>query len=455
VALTALVLVQRRSRLATGERWTARGPDDRVLDVWRFDQIGEARRRYWADQAPALVRVRHPNLVPVVAAGERDGAIWVASELDAGCPLRRLLTVATLTPEQAAVITAGVLGGLQALHQAGLWHGDLDGRTVRVGEAGQVRLGEWGLRVNGQDPDARRRSDQLAALRLLGRLAGSVRRPSRRQLDLTAVLVHTLQACDGAGDEDVVLLERAAEAAAAVLQGRTGERAAGELAALVGMLERDQPPGTPAASAPETVPAPTHALRSPATVWKPAPHPGRWVAAGVAVLLVVAAVGALALVTRHPRSLAAAAVPRPARAASPAPVTHGRAPVTPSAAPTGPRPVPALAPASAGPITAIEIEPLQGSCQPNEACPVQVTVRLQPQPAAEEVRWSFHVFDRCTGTTDVLPGVSVTALAGWAYVYGTSWPSLPATHPLALVAVTETPAAAASPAVLAGGSSPC
>jgi hypothetical protein len=84
-----------------------------------------------------------------------------------------------------------------------------------------------------------------------------------------------------------------------------------------------------------------------------------------------------------------------------------------------------------------------------------VTVRLQPQPSAEEVRWSFHVFDRCTGTTDVLPGVSVTALAGWAYVYGTSSPSLPDTHPLALVAVTESPAAAASPAVLAGGSIPC
>ncbi|HSR25516.1 MAG TPA: hypothetical protein VLW53_18320, partial [Candidatus Eisenbacteria bacterium] len=63
-----------------------------------------------------------------------------------------------------------------------------------------------------------------------------------------------------------------------------------------------------------------------------------------------------------------------------------------------------------------------------------------------------HVFDRCTGATSVVPGASVTALAGWAYVYGTSWPALSASHALALVAVTETPAAAASPAVLAGGS---
>jgi hypothetical protein len=466
VALTALALVQQRGRWLNGERWTARNADGRVLEVWRCGQTEDARRRLWAEAAPGLVRVRHPNLVPVLAAGERDGAIWVASELDAGCPLRRLLTIATLTPEQAALIAAGVLGGLQALHEAGLWHGDLDARTVHVGSAGQVRLGEWGLRVDAQDPDAGRRGDRQGAVRLLGRLGTSVRRQGRRQVDSVAAMLRVLQACEGAGDEEVALLERAGEAAAAVLHGRAGERATAEVAALVGMLDRDPPSRAVPVPVPVPVPAPSpapvsvsvpprrDALRSPAAVWAPAPHPGRWVAAALAVLLIIAVVGAVALATRNPRSLAVT-VPHPGRSASPAPVTRLRGPSTPSPVPTGPRPVPALAPAAAGPITAIEIQPLEGSCQPSATCPVQVTVRLRPQPAAEEVRWSFHVFDRCTGTTDVIPGVSVTALAGWAYVYGTSWPTLSATHPLALVAVTESPAAAASPAVLAGGSGPC
>jgi hypothetical protein len=454
VALTALVLTQRRGSWLNGERWTARSGDGPPLEVWRFDQTEEARRRPWADSAPGLVRVRHPNLVPVLAAGERDGAIWVASELDRGCPVSRLLTVATLTSEQAALITSGVLGGLHAIHQAGLGHGDLDARTVHVGDAGQVRLGEWGLRVDGRDLDARRRADRQAAARLLRRLGTSMRRHGRRQVDSAAAMLHALEACDGADDDEVALLERAGEAAAAVLQGRTGERATAELAALVAMLDRKPPSRT----APAPVPAPPQrrdTLRSPAAVWTPAPHPGRWIAAGVAVLLVIALVGAVALVARHPRSPAAAAIPHPGRAASRPPVARLQAPSTPSPVPTNARPVPTLAPAAAGPITAIEIQPLDGSCQPNATCPVQVTVRLQPQPAAQEVRWSFHVFDRCTGATNVVPGVSVTALAGWAYVYGTSWPALSATHPLALVAVTESPAAAASPAVLAGGSGPC
>jgi hypothetical protein len=179
------------------------------------------------------------------------------------------------------------------------------------------------------------------------------------------------------------------------------------------------------------------------------------VAAGLAVLLVIAVAGALAVTARNLRSRHIPAVPTPGRAASAPPATGLRVAPTPAPTPAGTRPVPMLAPAAAGPITAIEIQPLDGSCQPGGTCPVQVTVRLQPQPSAEEVRWSFHVFDRCTGATDVVPGTSVTALAGWGYVYGTSWPTLSANHPLALVAVTESPAAAASPAVLAGGSSPC
>jgi hypothetical protein len=170
------------------------------------------------------------------------------------------------------------------------------------------------------------------------------------------------------------------------------------------------------------------------------------VAAGVAVLLLVAIAAALAVFAWHARSRFPAIVPHPGQAAS-----AGPARPTPPPGPPGPRPVPALGPAAAGPISGIEIQPLEGSCKSGAVCPVRVTVRLEPQHAGQDIRWSFRVFDRCTGTTSNLPGASMTALAGWAYVSGTSWPSLSGGHPLALVAVTETPATAASPAVLAEG----
>jgi hypothetical protein len=464
VALAAVVLAERRSSRPPGEEWTARAPDGRLLDVWRVAGVEEGRRPHCTAALSPLVQVRHPNLVPVLAVGEREGGVWVVSELDAGRPLRRLLALATLTPEQAALVMLGVLEGLRVLHQAGLWHGRLDDSAVHVGATGTVRLGQWGRDLDAGDQEERRHGDREAAVRLLSRLGRSVRRPGspralgpkgvdQRQASPSAGLLRALEACGGEVAEEVALLAQAREAAAALLQGRAGERAARELAVLVGRLERDPVP-VPAWTASPTAPlrAP-HPLRSPQAVWAPASHRVRWVAIGLAVLLVVVA-AALAVAARPARSRPVVVVPQPRHSASPKETPVRPAP-TPLPTAAGPRPVPALAPPTAGPITAIEIQPLEGSCQPGAVCPVRVMVRLQPQPAAEDVRWTFRVFDRCTGTTSVLPGASVTALAGWPYVYGTSWPALSANHPLALVAVTETPAAAASPAVLAGGSGPC
>ena len=439
-ALAALVLAERRGLRPPGEGWTARAPDGALLDVWRVAGLDAAGRARCVDALSALVAVRHPNLVPVLAVGERDGAVWVVSQADAGRPLRRLLAVATLTPEQAALVTLGVLDGLEALHGAGLGHGRLDERTVHVGPAGAIRLGAWGLGVDDQEGGERRERDREAAVRLLGRLGRSARRPPRG-----AGLHRALEACGERDGDQAALLARAREAAASLLDGGAAARAAHELAVLVGMLERDPPP-LPRSAEPAPLAA-AHPLRSPAAVWTPETHRARWLAAGLSALVLAALF--VTVTARYVGSQRVAAVPHPKPAATSPPARP--APAAPPA-PAGPRPVPALGPATAGPITGIEIQPLQGSCQPGAVCPVQVTVRLQPQPAAQEVRWSFHVFDRCTGATSVLPGASVTALAGWAYVYGTSWPALSASHPLALVAVTETPAAAASPAVLAGGS---
>jgi hypothetical protein len=443
-AVGALLLVERRRGRPPGEEWTAHAPDGRQLDVWRVARSDDGGVPRDVAALSRLVAVRHPNLVPVLAVGERDGGVWVVSELDTGRPLHRLLAIATLTPEQAAVVAVGILEGLRALHDAGLWHGRLEERAVHVGTAGQVRLGRWGLDLDGSDRHERWGGDRAAALRLLARLRRSVRGPGGREAAAAARLLSALQACGARDGDEVALLARAHETAAALAGSTAGERAAGELPALIAMLERDPRPLP--ARGPEAPPAEPHPLRSPEAVWAQPSHRARWVVAALTVLLLLLVAGAAGLNARHPRALAAVPTPRPA--ASPRPAV-------PAPTPAAPRPVPDLAPPTAGPITAIQIQPLQGGCGTAGACPVQVTVRLQPQPSAEEVRWSFHVFDRCTGATSVLPGVSVTALAGWAYVYGTSWPTLSASHPLALVAVTEAPAAAASPAVLAGGAGPC
>lgn len=454
--LREVVVAARLSHSPDGERWTASDGEGRALVVWRLPVADDEHRRCRAAAAAQLARVRHPNLVPVLAAGEREGDVWVVSELDTGCALRRVLAVAIPTPEQAAHIVAGVLSGLHALHERGLWHGALDDASVSIGSAGEVRLGGWGLPLDDLDPDACRRADRRAAVGLLAdlRRMGLRRRLRRERADARH---------DAAGDEgeQIATLERARETAEAMLEGRAGRRAAAELAALTSRLQPGLPPlrapAPPAQAAPPgTAREHPHALRSHDAVFTPPPGPLRRHAAVLTVLLAVAAAAAFAVASGQVRAPLAVSLPRLAPSASPTPAKAVTAP-TPRPAPAPARPVPALAPAAAGPITAVEIQPLAGSCQLNASCPVQVTVRLQPQPSAQQVRWSFRAFDRCTGMTSVLPGATVTALAGWAYVTGASRPTLHAAggHPLGLVAVTDSPAAAASPAVLAGGAGPC
>jgi hypothetical protein len=448
LALADLELAQ-RSGPVSGENWVARAPDGRVVAVWPVTgPAEEACSR--AESTAALSRlteVRHPCLIPVLAVGERDGSVWVVSELDQGRPLRRLLAIAALTPEQAAAVALGTLDGLRALHEAELGHGRLHEGRVHVGTAGEIRLGGWALEPGSLDVD-RRRADHEAAISLLGRLRRSVHQTGHRKTVQVDAFLAALEACCEDTGDAAALLARAHRLAAALLAGETGERVTSELASLVVAMERHSTPREVLAPARAATRAVQGASWPRAAVSQATARPAPGLLFGVALLLLVAIGAAAVLAVRHVPVRA----PTPGQHARQTPGVRVTNPVPTPTTPAGPRPLPELAPSTAGPITAVEIQPLQGSCQPAAACPVQVTVRLQPQQSAREVRWSFRVFDRCTGTTSTQPGVSVTALAGWPYVFGTSWPQLPDGHPLALLAVTEMPAAAASPPVLVGGS---
>jgi Protein tyrosine and serine/threonine kinase len=448
VALGSLVLAERRERWTVGEDWTARGAGGRRFRVWRVVGLDAETRAACADDLRAMTHVAHPNLVPVLAAGDREADLWVVTHLDASRSLRRLLCVAALTPPQAARIAVEVLDGLQALHLAGRWHGRLDETAVRVGEAGDVRLAEWGLALDDRDADARRADDCEAVRHLLARLGACVPRVRTPQ---AARLVDTLLACGEEGGGAALAGVR--QAAEPLLEDGGCQRAARELGVLVGHLERE--PADLAAPPPARR---RRAARSSLPMARPQAAAGAYarpsrrghrLSAGLSLLILVAAGLALATIARPSLSKQTVVVPPVVRA------VMGTAAPAPKASANALRAVPVTAPPAAGPVTGIELQPLRGSCRPGASCPVQVTVRLQPQPAAQEVRWSFRVFDRCTGATTVQRGATATALAGWAYVFATSSPTLPAGHPLALVAVTEAPAAAASPAVLAGASGTC
>jgi hypothetical protein len=368
---------------------------------------------------------------------------------------------AALTAAQAALITEGILEAMEALAEAGLAHGNLHANNVHVGRRGQVRIGDGGvlplLRAGEAGTWAAR--DAAAVAKLLGRVAGQngVRQtaPDWRSSAAGALVEAAGAARQSCGPENVAALRRAA---GQLLEEGTRERTAGEVAALVRAVapvsrtERPAPAPEPLPlPPPDPVPAGTAALRFALSWLLERRRPlGAVVALAVCLPALWLAAGWLGGLGHRPAAVARGtpAVLRPTTA----PAQAAPAPAAP--APPGPRPVPELAPLQSGPISAVEISPLGDGCSAGADCALRVAIRLQPSSSSQPLAWTLKVFDRCSGATTELPGVQMTAGAGWNLASGTSYPSLPPGRSLAVMAVTTAPVQAASPPLLlpAGGS---
>ena len=179
---------------------------------------------------------------------------------------------------------------------------------------------------------------------------------------------------------------------------------------------------------------------------------------GVVILLLLGAGGGIYLLTRPSSGVGVAThtptpakTPKPTAKATPTPTNGG-----------GLQAVPTYAPASATPVTSVAfciptIHPCQGltasdytNCRLNGACKVMVEIKFST-PQNGKVAYITNYFDRCTGTTTALPGGNFTP-SGFTRVDIQRVLTLPTgAKSAALVAVTTSPAAAASTPLLLGG----
>jgi hypothetical protein len=140
---------------------------------------------------------------------------------------------------------------------------------------------------------------------------------------------------------------------------------------------------------------------------------------------------------------------------------------TPSAQ-GGPRAVPTYAPANADPVKSVQYcspstpcnisgspPETATSCDLGAACHVEVAIAFS-SPQRTAVGFSLKFFDRCTGVTTDLPGPNPFTPPGYTLVILEKNVTLPTgVKSGALVAVSTTPAVAASPPLLLGSSTSC
>lgn len=187
----------------------------------------------------------------------------------------------------------------------------------------------------------------------------------------------------------------------------------------------------------------------------------------VVLILLLGTVGGIILASRNGNNGGLVGQTSPSPGTSPKTSPKTSPGVTPSAQ-GGPRAVPTYAPANADPVKSVQYcspstpcnisgsaPETATSCELGAACHVEVAIAFS-SPQRTAVGFSLKFFDRCTGVTTDLPGPNPFTPPGYTLVILEKNVTLPTgVKSGALVAVSTTPAVAASAPLLLGSSTSC
>jgi tetratricopeptide (TPR) repeat protein len=121
---------------------------DRVLDrkvalkLLRDADPGRAVRL--ANEAQAMARLAHPNVLPVYDVGTAAGRMFLTAELVHGGTLAQWMAAPHTWREVVAMFVQAARG-LAAAHTAGIAHRDFKPSNVLLGDDGRVRVADFGL----------------------------------------------------------------------------------------------------------------------------------------------------------------------------------------------------------------------------------------------------------------------------------------------------------------------
>ena len=410
-------------------------------------------RRFLRQRAAEVLATREPGLVPVRRILQRGRTLWMLSDVDDGVSLLRLLDRAKPSVAEAATLAALVLEAVAALHAAGHRHGALDSRSVRIGLDGDVRLAGWGpnaLFPTGLDADLRR-ADVRAAAGIVAEIVESAGRPTRRLTEREEKLLARLSSCADPRSLARRTMLKAGHGLGAAVGSSERRRAARhglvELARAVAAIDAPLSGGQPLTDGRGRPPAgPTGNMTPRRSFPPPARRPHIWPRIWKGAVIAAA----LSLVLGVELRFFGDSVQRNVHV-----LLSGDVRAAAAGSPRRPAPLPVLGPATAGPVTHLELRPLDG-CRAGAVCNAVVQVTVTPRNQPLDVAFGLEVIDRCRSGREARPGGVLSIPSGRDRAVRTVTLSLPEGRSLAVIPVTRSPVTVAgTPMRLPGDDGPC
>jgi tetratricopeptide (TPR) repeat protein len=145
-----------RGRLGAGAMGVVYAADDCELDrrvALKFLRDPGQRRaqRRLQREAQALARLSHPNVIGVHDIGSFHGDLFLALEHTGGRTLRDWMAESPRDWREIAEVFRRAGDGLAAAHAVGIIHRDFKPDNVLIDDAGQVRVGDFGLAMIGSE----------------------------------------------------------------------------------------------------------------------------------------------------------------------------------------------------------------------------------------------------------------------------------------------------------------